>query len=49
MLLPFSPATTTLAIMQSQNHFLEPNRHTLDFLHPIFNVQDDIPNTIGDA
>ncbi len=35
LLLPLSPATTTLAIMQSQNHFPEPNRHTLDFLHPI--------------
>ncbi len=27
--------TATWAIMRGQNHFAEPNRHTLDFLHPI--------------
>ncbi len=31
----FLPATATRAIMWSQNHFTEPNRHTLDFFHPI--------------
>jgi hypothetical protein len=29
------PATGMTAIMRSQNHFLEPNRQKLDFLHPI--------------
>jgi hypothetical protein len=33
-LLSLLPATTTCGIMQSQNHFPEPNRHKLDFLHP---------------
>jgi hypothetical protein len=33
---PFhQPATAMSAIMGSQNHFLEPNRQKLDFLHPI--------------
>ncbi len=32
---PFLLATAMCTIMRSQNHFLEPNRHTLDFLHPI--------------
>ncbi len=49
VLLPFSPATTTLAIMQSQTHFLEPNRYILDFLHPNFTLRYDIPSIVGDA
>ncbi len=34
-LLRFLPAMATHAIMRSQNHFPEPNQHTLDFPHPI--------------
>ncbi len=30
----FLQASATFAIVLSQNHFLEPNQHTLDFLHP---------------
>jgi hypothetical protein len=31
----FAFATTTSAIMLSQNYFLDRNRHILDLLHPI--------------
>jgi hypothetical protein len=34
-LLCLSPATATCTIKQTQNHFPETNRQTLDFLHPI--------------
>jgi hypothetical protein len=32
-----------------QNHFAEPNRHVLTFLHPIFSVQGHILSTTEDA
>jgi hypothetical protein len=35
MLLCLLLVTRTCAIIQSQNHFLEPNWHMLDFIHPI--------------
>lgn len=35
MLFRLLPIKATCAIMRSQNHFLEPNRHMLDFIHPI--------------
>jgi hypothetical protein len=34
-LLRLWPATTNCAIMLSQSHFLDPNRHVLTFLHPM--------------
>jgi len=37
------------AIMLWQNHFPEPNRRILTFLHPILIVQDHILSTAGDA
>jgi hypothetical protein len=49
MLLRLILATARRAIMQSQNHFPEPNRQTLDFLHPIFTLQDHMPSTTGYA
>jgi hypothetical protein len=34
MLLCLLPTMATGAVMWSEKHFLEPNQHTLDFLHP---------------
>jgi hypothetical protein len=36
MLLRLLLATAMRAIMQSQNHFPEPNQQTLDFLHQFY-------------
>jgi len=40
MLLHLLPTMETSIIMQNQNHIPKPNRQNLDFLHPIFIVQE---------
>jgi hypothetical protein len=51
MLLPLLLASANFAIMLSEDHFPEPNRHIFfgDFSSSNFNVQDHILSTAGDA
>jgi 3'-phosphoadenosine 5'-phosphosulfate (PAPS) 3'-phosphatase len=42
-------ASANCTKLLGQNHFAEPNRHVLTFLHPIFSVQGHILSTTEDV
>jgi hypothetical protein len=49
MLLGLLPANANSAIMLSQNHFAELNRHILSFLHSILLYMSIVLSNAGDA